>query len=282
MINHMGAQLEGNAHEWWTLKLQIDRAREGRLFNNWHYFTECLSEQFNPQNARMEAYNKLLALWLTSDVPGAATCHIEHFRDLEGQVNLDDNEVVIDLFQGSLTCSLQEKFEQNPPVKRWEWYREVEEIDRQRMLLQQSSARHPNATLLQPNPGTQSMPPTCSSWPTNHLLPHQLIQGQRQGSPALANSSTCHLCKGIRHWARDCPSKKVDSLGPWPMGPKVMVTTEDPFEEGATDSGDGHMGSPEMGEPEGLDFSQYQPPMDTNHEEVQDDDDEGNDSGVMN
>ncbi|SYW81607.1 uncharacterized protein UHO2_00131 [Ustilago hordei] len=138
MINHMGAQLEGTAREWWTSKLRIDRAREGRLFNDWHYFTERLSEQFNPRNARMEAYNKLLALRLTSDAPGAATRHVERFRDLEGQVNLDDNELVIDLFRGSLTRSIQEKFERNPPRKRWEWYREVEEIDRQRMLLQQS------------------------------------------------------------------------------------------------------------------------------------------------
>ncbi|KAJ1044440.1 hypothetical protein NDA10_003346 [Ustilago hordei] len=124
MINHMGAQLEGTAREWWTSKLCIDRAREGRLFNDWHYFTERLSEQFNPRNARMEAYNKLLALRLTSDAPGAATRHVERFRDLEGQVNLDDNELVIDLFRGSLTRSIQEKFERNPPGKRWEWYRE--------------------------------------------------------------------------------------------------------------------------------------------------------------
>ncbi|KAJ1599348.1 hypothetical protein NDA14_007371 [Ustilago hordei] len=124
MINHMGAQLEGTAREWWTSKLRIDRAREGRLFNDWHYFTERLSEQFNPRNARMEAYNKLLALRLTSDAPGAATRHVERFRDLEGQVNLDDNELVIDLFRGSLTHSIQEKFERNPPGKRWEWYRE--------------------------------------------------------------------------------------------------------------------------------------------------------------
>ncbi|SPC62744.1 uncharacterized protein UHOD_11804 [Ustilago sp. UG-2017b] len=70
----------------------------------------------------------------------------ERFRDLEGQVNLDDNELVIDLFRGSLTHSLQEKFKRNPPKKRWEWYREVEEIDRQRMLLQQSSDRHLSRT----------------------------------------------------------------------------------------------------------------------------------------
>ncbi|SYW74696.1 uncharacterized protein UHO2_01562 [Ustilago hordei] len=205
MINHMGAQLEGTAREWWTSKLRIDRAREGRLFNDWHYFTDRLSEQFNPRNARMEAYNKLLALRLTSDAPGAATRHVERFRDLEGQVNLDDNELVIDLFRGSLTRSIQEKFERNPPGKRWEWYREVEEIDRQRMLLQQ-----------------------------------------------------------------------VDPLSSRPMGPKVMVTTADPFEE-ATDSGDGYTGSTETGDPEAMDLSSYQQPMDPDHEEEHnDDDDEGN------
>ena len=83
MINHMGAQLEGNTREWWTSKLRIDRGREGRLFNDWHYFTECLTEQFNARNAIMEAYNKLLALRLTSDAPGATTRHIERFRDLK-------------------------------------------------------------------------------------------------------------------------------------------------------------------------------------------------------
>ncbi|UTT90604.1 hypothetical protein NDA17_003647 [Ustilago hordei] len=162
MINHMGAQLEGTAREWWTSKLRIDRAREGRLFNDWHYFTERLSEQFNPRNARMEAYNKLLALRLTSDAPGAATRH------------------------------------------------------------------------------------------------------------------------GIGHWARDCPSRRVNPLSSRPMGPKVMVTTADPFEE-ATDSGDGHTGSTETGDPEAMDLSSYQQPMDPDHEEEHDDDDdEGNVSGIVN
>ncbi|KAJ1035217.1 hypothetical protein NDA18_000813 [Ustilago nuda] len=126
MINHTGSQLEGNAHEWWTSKICINRAREGRLFHDWRHFTERLMvqlmEQFNPRNARMEAYNKLLALELTSNAPGAATRHVERFRDLEGTVNLEDNELVIDLFRGSLTCSLQEKFECNPPAKKWEWF----------------------------------------------------------------------------------------------------------------------------------------------------------------
>ncbi|KAJ1602637.1 hypothetical protein NDA14_007551 [Ustilago hordei] len=255
MINHMGAQLEGTAREWWTSKLRIDRAREGRLFNDWHYFTERLSEQFNPRNARMEAYNKLLALRLTSDAPGAATRHVERFRDLEGQVNLDDNELVIDLFRGSLTHSIQEKFERNPPGKRWEWYREVEEIDRQRMLLQQSSARH-------------SLPNAISITITSNYT-----------KPKPTPSSSSHPTLEAR---KPCSIRRVDPLSSRPMGPKVMVTTADPFEE-ATNSGDGHTGSTEMGDPEAMDLSSYQQPMDLDHEEEEhdDDDDEGNISGVM-
>ncbi|SOV03693.1 uncharacterized protein UDID_19119 [Ustilago sp. UG-2017a] len=292
MINHMGAQLEGNAREWWTAKLRIDRAREGRLFNDWHYFTERLSEQFNPRNARMEAYNKLLALRLTSDAPGAATQHVERFRDLEGQVNLDDNELVIDLFRGSLTRSLQEKFERNPPRKRWEWYREVEEIDRQRMLLQQASARHsqannassPGTRLIQTQPYRPSQPYLArqSTQPlphsNNHPLPHQPTPAPK-GTPAPSGGSnnTCHVCNGIGHWARGCPSRRVDSRGSRPMGPKVMVVTKDPFDE-ATDSGDGHSGNTEP-EQEDMDLRPYQQHMDSDHEDEQDDDDdEGNDN----
>ncbi|SPC61973.1 related to pol protein [Ustilago sp. UG-2017b] len=311
MINHMGAQLEGNAREWWTSKLRIDRAREGRLFNDWHYFTERLTEQFNPRNARMEAYNKLLALQLTSDAPGVATRHVERFRDLEGQVNLDDNELVIDLFRGSLTRSLQEKFEWNPPNKRWEWYREVEEIDRQRMLLQQASARHSQTSdtsfsgnrpiqssipvrrsaaqsystrSLQPHQPSQPYPARHSTQnlphSNNRPLPHQPTPAPK-GTPAPLGGSnnTCHVCKGIGHWARDCPSRRVDSLGSRPMGPKVMVVTKDPFEE-TTDSGDGHSGNTEP-EQEDMDLSPYQQHMDFDHEEEQDDDDdEGNDCQV--
>ncbi|KAJ1040698.1 hypothetical protein NDA10_002716 [Ustilago hordei] len=181
MINHMGAQLEGTAREWWTSKLRIDRAREGRLFNDWHYFTERLSEQFNPRNARMEAYNKLLALRLTSDAPGAATRH--HTGEVREESTWEEMGVV---------------------------------------------------------------------------------------------------SRGIGHWARDCPSRRVDPLSSRPMGPKVMVTTADPFEE-ATDSGDGHTGSTETGDPEAMDLSSYQQPMDPDHEEEHnDDDDEGNVSGIVN
>ncbi|UTT92619.1 hypothetical protein NDA17_001775 [Ustilago hordei] len=61
------------------------------------------------------------------------------------------------------------------------------------------------------------------------------------------------------------------------MGPKVMVTTADPFKE-ATNSGDGHTGSTETGEPKAMDLSSYQQPMDPDHEEEEHDDgdDEGN------
>ncbi|KAJ1042594.1 hypothetical protein NDA10_006513 [Ustilago hordei] len=59
---------------------------------------------------------------------------------------------------------------------------------------------------------------------------------------------------GIGHWARDCPSRRE-----------------------ATDSGDGHTGSTETGDPEAMDLSSYQQPMDPDHEEEHDDDDdEGN------
>ena len=325
MINHLGSQLEGTAREWWTSKLRFDRAREGRLFNDWQFFTKRLAEQFNPRNARMEAYNKLLALRLTSDAPGAATRHVEQFRDLEGQVNLGDNELTIDLFRGSLTRSIQEKFERNPPKELWEWFREVEEIDRQRMLLQQASARHVQANNASP-PGTRltqsSIPvrrsaaqpystrspaqPSLPSQPyqpsqsyrppqpyparhstqplphsNNRPLPHQPTPAPK-GTPAPSggNSNTCHVCNGNGHWARDCPSRRVDSRGSRPMGPKVMVVTKDPFDE-ATDSGDGRSGNTEP-EQEDMDLRPYQQHMDSDHEEEQDDDDdEGNDSGVM-
>ncbi|KAJ1586649.1 hypothetical protein NDA11_003526 [Ustilago hordei] len=275
----------------------------------------------------MEAYNKLLALRLTSDAPGATTRHVEQFRDLEGQVNLGDNELTIDLFRGSLTRSIQEKFERNPLKELWEWFREVEEIDRQRMLLQQASARHVQANNAS-SPGTRPIqssipvrrsaaqpystrspaPPYLPSqpyqpsqpyrppqpYPTRHSTqplphpnnrppPHQPTPAPK-GTPAPSGGSnnTCHLCHGIGHWARDCPSRRVDSLGTRPMGPKVMVVTKDPLDE-ATDSGDGRSGNTEP-EQEDMDLRPYQQHMDSDfdHEEEQDDDDdEGNVSGVM-
>ncbi|SOV09701.1 uncharacterized protein UDID_19290 [Ustilago sp. UG-2017a] len=281
-----------------------------RMIN--HLGSQLEAEQFNPQNARMEAYNKLLALRLTSDAPGAATRHVEQFRDLEGQVNLGDNELTIDLFRGSLTQSIQEKFERNPPKELWEWFREVEEIDRQRMLLQQASARHSQANNAS-SPGTRliqsSIPvrqsaaqpystrspaqpyqppqPYPAQKPTQHLphsnnrpLLHQPTPAPK-GTPAPSGGSnnTCHVCQGIGHWARDCPSRRVDSLGSRPMGPKVMVVTKDPFDE-ATDSGDGQSGNTEP-EQEDMDLRPYQQHMDSDHEEEQDDDDDEGNSQIL-
>ncbi|KAJ1036856.1 hypothetical protein NDA10_005515 [Ustilago hordei] len=217
MINHMGAQLEGTAREWWTSKLRIDRAREGRLFNDWHYFTERLSEQFNPRNARMEAYNKLLALRLTSDAPGAATRHVERFRDLEGQVNLDDNELVIDLFRGSLTRSIQEKFERNPPGKRWEWYRE--------------------------------------NWVSakSKFDPHQTTHSTLSSSITITSNYTSNYTK-----PKPTPSSSSHPTLEARKPCSIRLCTE-------------------MGDPEAMDLSSYQQPMDPDHEEEHDDDDdEGN------
>ncbi|KAJ1601514.1 hypothetical protein NDA14_003422 [Ustilago hordei] len=59
-----------------------------------------------------------------------------------------------------------------------------------------------------------------------------------------------------------------------------MVTTADPFEE-ATDSGDGHTGSTETGDPEAMDLSSYQQTMDPDHEEEHDDDDDEGNSQIL-
>ncbi|KAJ1592505.1 hypothetical protein NDA15_003946 [Ustilago hordei] len=126
---------------------------------------------------------------------------------------------------------------------------------------------------------SETLPPTANEFnPCNaRMEAYNKLLALRLTSDA-PGAATCH---GIGHWARDCPSRRVDPLSSRPMGPKVMVTTADPFEE-ATDSGDGHTGSTEMGDPEAMDLSSYQQPMDPDHEEEHnDDDDKGNVSGVM-
>ncbi|SOV07041.1 uncharacterized protein UDID_17995 [Ustilago sp. UG-2017a] len=283
MINHLGSQLEGTAREWWTSKLRFDRAREGRLFNDWQFFTKRLAEQFNPRNARMEAYNKLLALRLTSDAPGAATRHVEQFRDLEGQVNLGDNELTIDLFRGSLTRSIQEKFERNPPKELWEWFREVEEIDRQRMLLQQASARHLQANNVVQSPFGDRLRNLIQLDHQLSLINHRnLINRHNPIQPDNPHNTQTtvffpinplQLRKEPRHHQEAATTPvMVDSLGSRPMGPKVMVITKDPFDE-ATDSGDSPPGNTEP-EQEDMDLRPYQQHMDSDHEDEQDDDDD--------
>ncbi|KAJ1044136.1 hypothetical protein NDA10_001847 [Ustilago hordei] len=279
------------------IEIYILEAEAWFRFNQVYEHTRMINHlgsqlEVQPRNARMEAYNKLLALRLTSDAPGAATRHVEQFRDLEGQVNLGDNELTIDLFRGSLTRSIQEKFERNPPGKElWEWFREVEEIDRQRMLLQQASARHVQANhVISRNSANQSSipvpispqpystrspaPPYLPSQPYRPPQPYPtkpppnpfpLKQSSSpstppapKGSPAPSGGiNTCHLCNGHGHH-------------------------QDPLEE-ASDSGDGRSGNTEP-EQEDMDLQPYQQHMDSDfdHEEEQDDDDdEGNVSGFQ-
>ncbi|SOV09050.1 uncharacterized protein UDID_18242 [Ustilago sp. UG-2017a] len=74
-------------------------------------------------------------------------------------------------------------------------------------------------------------------------------------------------------------------MTPRPMGPKVMVTTEDSPEEGAPVSEEEQMErdlyGPETINHDDLDLNQFWPPTVTSHEEAPDDDDKGNISGVM-
>ncbi|SOV03327.1 uncharacterized protein UDID_18632 [Ustilago sp. UG-2017a] len=209
MINHLGSQLEGTAQE-------------------------------------MEAYNKPLALRLTSDAPGAATHHVEQFRDLEGQVNLGDNKLTIDLFRGSLTRSIQEKFERDPPKELWEvqfpfgdWLLNLIQLDHRLNLINHHNLTQPN------NPPKTFLTQTTVLFPINPL---QLRKEPRHHQEAATTPVMCA---------------------------KVMVVTKDPFEE-TTDSRDGHSGNTEP-EQEDMDLSPYQQHMDSNHEEERDDDDkEGN------
>ncbi|SAM71092.1 uncharacterized protein UBRO_21049 [Ustilago bromivora] len=200
-----------------------------------------------------------------------ATHHVKRFRDLEGQVNMEDKDLVIDLFRGSLTCSLQEKFECNPPTNIWEWYQEVEDIDCQQMLMQQSTSRHLGVPTPCPNPVVQSTPST----PLLNLRP--------QDTTPLGNN-TCHWCKGTGHWARDCPSRKQPvSSTPRPSGPKVMVILEDTPEEEANHKEEGpteeESHNPSTNDQEGSDLIQQ--PSIKDYGEDYDEDNEGNTSGTM-
>ncbi|KAJ1044414.1 hypothetical protein NDA10_004652 [Ustilago hordei] len=135
-------------------------------------------EQFNPRNARMEAYNKLLALRLTSDAPGAATRHVERFRDLEGQVNLDDNELVIDLFRGSLTAAYRRS------SRGIHLGRDGSGIERTGSRPNQSSIpiRQPTQTYPARSPSQATTQATIQN--LNRPLPHHPTQPSKQGSPA--------------------------------------------------------------------------------------------------
>ncbi|KAJ1044169.1 hypothetical protein NDA10_003960 [Ustilago hordei] len=103
--------------------------------------------------------------------------------------------------------------------------------------------------------------PTPSPLKQSSSSPSTHSSSKRNPAPSGGSNNTCHLCNGIGHWARNCPSRRVDSLGSRPMGPKVMVVTKDPLDE-ASDSGDGRSGNePEQ---EDMDLRPYQQHMDSN------------------
>ncbi|SNX85845.1 uncharacterized protein MEPE_04554 [Melanopsichium pennsylvanicum] len=162
-------------------------------------------ELYNQRSDRVDAYNKLLALRLITDTPGAATRHVEQFRDLAAQCHMEDPEFVIDLFRGSLTRSLQEKFERNPPEDQWAWYREVEDIDRQ------------------PPPRPRD--------------DRRVVPG-----PTTFNSDACRVCGKTGHWQRNCPDAKPTVYPARPSGPQmrahVVLESEKP-QDGSPEEGDG-------------------------------------------
>nr|CDI57074.1 uncharacterized protein BN887_02597 [Melanopsichium pennsylvanicum 4] len=101
-------------------------------------FTQRLREQYGQRNLRLKAITELQKLCMQDDRPGTATRYLKRFRDLKGRANIGDQELAKYYFCSGLSCSLQEKFERNPPPLLWEWYAEVESIDKQQVVNQQA------------------------------------------------------------------------------------------------------------------------------------------------
>ncbi|SNX84754.1 related to pol protein [Melanopsichium pennsylvanicum] len=252
MILHTAAQLEGTAREWWKGKLRVDRHRQGMLFHDWSHFTTRLRELYNQRSDRVDAYNKLLALRLITDTPGAATRHVKQFRDLAAQCHMEDPEFVIDLFRGSLTRSLQEKFERNPPEDQWAWYREVEDIDRQRMRHQQNAVRFaptPAIRTAHTEPGipqrtgSRPLPPhLAQKLPVREAPPRPRDNRRVVPGPTTFNSDACRVCGKTGHWQRNCPDAKPTVYPARPSGPQmrahVVLESEKP-QDGSPEEGDG-------------------------------------------
>ncbi|KAJ1043928.1 hypothetical protein NDA10_004263 [Ustilago hordei] len=95
-----------------------------------------------------------------------------------GTTSQNDNELVIDLFRGSLTRSIQEKFERNPPGKRWEWYRENWVSPNQSSI----PIRQPTQPYPARSPSQATTQATIQN--LNRPLPHHPTQPSKQGSPA--------------------------------------------------------------------------------------------------
>lgn len=232
MIAYTSQYLEGSARDWWKSKLRADREQQGMLFHDWDHFTKRLKEQYGQKDSRVEAFNEIQRLKMPNDFPGTATKYVERFRDLNSRANIEDQGLSTHLFRTGLTRSILEKFERNPPTSLWGWYQEVEAIDHQRGVNQQSSRNEgleraigrrlpvTGGLSMQPKPNPTSTNPT----PQRPLPPHlaQKLPARGTQGPSAMGNDTCHICKRPGHWAFHCP-ERVTPAGIRPSGPRPGV-----------------------------------------------------------
>jgi len=238
-VAYVGSQLEGPAREWYRSKLRVDPEMQGELHHNWDMFAQRLREQFGRPPDRFSAYQELVALQMRTDAPGSATRYVEQFRDLEGRAHVEDQELLSSLFRRGLTRSTREKFERNPPQDIWGWYKEVESIDRIRILNANADRLHvlptrpttsdrherereaPRAVMGRSDPRAGGAPPFRAATdrvkpPADRAPPPHLPQraaGYDKGPTTFAGD-TCRNCGGTGHWVRDCPTRL--KTGPTP------------------------------------------------------------------
>ncbi|SNX86123.1 related to retrotransposon nucleocapsid protein [Melanopsichium pennsylvanicum] len=225
MVAYTSQFLEGSAREWWKSKLRADRQQQGILFNDWNMFTQRLKEQYGQRDLRLEAITELQKLRMQDDRPGTATRYLERFRDLEGRANIGDQELAKYYFRSGLSRSLQEKFERSPPPSLWEWYAEVEAIDRQRVVNQQAQRWH-------------SIPPTESSrpayMPSGPPMAVNRPVGGLQATPKPVQQAPRASYTPQGHWSNNCPQKTTHAVVR-PSGPRVGANVVIADEEGRED-----------------------------------------------
>ncbi|KAJ1019385.1 hypothetical protein NDA16_004502 [Ustilago loliicola] len=243
---------------------------------------------------------------MTSDAPGAATRYIERFRDLDSQANLDDAELSMHLFRLGLTPNMKAKFKRDLPDSLWNWYNAVESMDKQHAINQQAAkytsvGRNPVPRPPGPAVGTQQPPVPAFPPRPMPMAPRRPIQppptapqGQRpllphQTQRVTFGNNTCHICKGVGHWAHNCPSKPTHAVVQ-PSGPRMGVNSvaheDDQAQEHSHEPEEHHEDYDEHqvdgGEATEPEFDLAAALQDTNVQEVVegDDDEQGNESGA--